>query len=307
MPRKIKVNRHVVAVSNEDKILFPKSKITKGDIIDYYKSIASIMIPHMKNRPISMQRFPKGIDHEGFFQKDAGDYFPKWITRIGIPKQEDGIVNYVVVNEAATLVYLANQACIVMHTWLSKKDKLDFPDRMIFDLDPSKGVTFALVQWAARELKKVLDQLALPSFVMTTGSRGVHVVIPLKRVHTFDETRAFAHDIAQLLAAQYDKKITTDIHKKKRGKRIFIDWLRNAFGQTGVAPYSVRALEGAPIATPIEWNELFKKGMTPQYFTIKNIWKRMSKREDPWKNMSKSAVSLRKVRVSLENLMDLHL
>lgn len=300
MIRKIKIGRYVIKVGNEGKVLFPRAKITKGDLISYYHDIAPIMIPHTKNRLISMQRFLDGISKEGFYQKDAGSYFSSWIKRVPVKKKEDGIVNYITINHAATLVYLANQVCITPHLWLSRVDKLYYPDRMIFDLDPSKGVGFPLVRWAAKQLKGMLDELQLPNFVMTTGSRGVHIVIPLKRVHDFTVTRTFARDVARLLVHYYPKKLTIEMRKVKRKKRVFIDWLRNAFGQTGVAPYAVRARAGAPIATPIEWDELFKRGVTPQQFTIKNIFRRMSKKQDPWKNINTFSVSLAKARKKLD-------
>jgi len=304
MLRKIKIGRYVVEVGNEEKIMFPMANITKGDLISYYQDIAPIMIPYTKGRLISMQRFPNGIGQEGFYQKDAGDYFPAWIKRYPIKKQAGGRVKYITIDYPATLVYLANQACITPHVWLSRVDKLNYPDRMIFDLDPSKGVGFPQVRWTAKQLKKILDELQLPTFVMTTGSRGVHVVVPLKRVHDFEYTREFVHDIAHLLAAKYPKKITIHVRKAKRGKRVFVDWLRNAFGQTGVAPYAVRPREGAPIATPITWDELYKKGVTSQQFTIKNIFRRMSKKQCPWKNINKSACTLKKARKKLDQLRE---
>ena len=300
--RNIKVGRYIVTLTNEDKIIFPKSKITKRELIDYLR-IAPIMIPYMKNRPISMQRFVKGIGEEGFYQKDAGTYFPLWIKTKPIKKQEGGKVNYVVVNNAATLVYLTNQLSITNHIWLSRIDKLQYPDRMIFDLDPSKGVKFEQVRWTAKQLKELLDELTLPSFAMTTGSRGVHVVVPLKRIHNFEYTRTFANDVATLLAHRYPKKITVEVRKKKRGKRVFVDWLRNAFGQTGVAPYSVRAIERAPIATPIEWRELFDT-VDSQSFTIKNIFNRIKQKKYPWRQINKSVCSLKQARKRLDNMLE---
>ncbi len=300
--RRLKLGKYVVAVGNERKILFPKSKITKGELIEYYRRIAPIMIPYMKDRPLTMQRFPQGIDEEGFYQKDAPDYFPKWIKFKSIKKKADGYVRYVVCNNAATLVYLANQACITPHLWLSKIDKLRYPDRMIFDLDPS-GRDFNLVRKAAKQLKSILDQLELPSFVMTTGSRGLHIVIPLKRGHHFDWVRSFARDIAELIVQQSPRQFTLEIRKVKRRGRVFIDILRNAYGQTGVAPYAVRPKPGAPIATPITWKEAFNPRLTPQRYTIKNIFRRLAQKDDPWQDINKFACSLSKARKLFRTLI----
>lgn len=299
----VKIGRHTVALTNESRILFPKSKITKGNLIDYYYRIAPVMIPHMKNRPVTMRRFPSGINEEGFYQKDAGDYFPSWIKTKPIKKQSDGIVNYVICNNEATLVYLANQACITPHIWLSKIDKLKYPDRMIFDLDPAKK-DFKTVCDVALMIKDVLDYISLSSFVMTTGSKGLHVVVPIKRMYHFDWVRSFARDIARLLVDRHPKLLTLEIRKDKRRGRIFIDTLRNAYAQTGVAPYAVRALEGASIATPLRWEEIIKnKIATAQQFTIKNIFRRISRIGDLWAEINKSAHSLKRARVLLDALL----
>ncbi|MDP3889079.1 MAG: non-homologous end-joining DNA ligase [bacterium] len=302
--RKIKIGKYTVELTHEDKVLFPKEHITKRELINYYRRIASVMIPHIENRPLTMHRFVNGIDQEGFYQKDAADYFPLWIVRKPLKKKEDGVVRYVICNNAATLVYLANQLSITQHVWLSKINKLNYPDRMIFDLDPSPGVTFSTVRWVAKKLKELLEELAFKPFVMTTGSRGVHVVVPLKPVHTFDMVRDFARDVAYILAREYPQKITIEMRKAKRGKCVFLDTLRNAFGQTGVAPYSVRAKSGAPVATPIAWDELFKKGgITPQKYTIKNIFRRLGAQGDVWENIDSSACTLKQARKKLDALL----
>ena len=298
----IKNGRYTVEVTHGDKILFGKSGITKNELIQYYQTIAPIMIPYCDDRPTSMQRFPEGIDKEGFFQKNASDYFPEWITRIAIPKQTEELVHYVVIDKPATLIYLANQACITPHIWLSRTDNLEKPDRMIFDLDPADAHSFKSVQDVAKKLKTILDECGLPTFCMLTGSRGVHIVVPLKRIHTFDETRTFAHDIAILLAKQFPKTITVTMHKQDRGKKVFIDWLRNGFGSTGVAPYAVRAHEGAPVAMPVTWQELLLPNMNSQKYTIKNTEQRINTIGDVWNGIQKHAVSLKKAREKLNKL-----
>jgi bifunctional non-homologous end joining protein LigD len=302
MPIK-KIGRTAVDLTNTDRILFPKSKITKGALIEYYQKIAPTMLPYLKDRPISMHRYPNGIQEEGFYQKNAGEYFPEWIATKGIKKEDNTVVNYVMVNNTETLVYLANQACITIHPWLSKKNKLDYPDRMIFDLDPShKSITFTDIADTARALKLLLEEIGLPTFVMLTGSHGIHVYVPLKRQATFDTVRQFAHDVAEYLVAHNPKLLTLEIRKNKRGKRIFVDTLRNAWGATGVAPYSVRAHEGAPVATPLEWHELDNKKLSSQAYTIETIFKRLKKVGDPWQDMMKKATTLGKARKLLDRL-----
>lgn len=306
----LKVGSHTVTLTNLEKILFPKARITKADIIDYYKRIAKVMVPHMKQHPISMQRFPNGIRDKGFYQKNIADYFPSWIKYVPIKKKEDGVVRYALCNDAATLLYLANQLCLTPHLWLSKADKLDYPDRMIFDFDPASkranptAKEFAPVKRAAFWLKDLLEDLGLTPFVMTTGSRGVHVVVPLKRTYTFDEVREFAREVAQILVDEHPRELTLEVRKAKRKGRIFVDILRNAFGQTGVAPYAVRAKQDAPVAAPITWQELRSSAMHAQRFTIKTIFKRLSQRADPWKNIDAHAQSLAGARKKLSALKE---
>lgn len=290
---KIKIGRHTIETSHEDILLFPRAGLTKKDLIDYYVRIAPLMLPYIKNRPISMQRFPNGINSESFYQKDAPDYFPSFIKRTPISKEEGGSVNYIVCNNEATIAYLANQACIVIHIWLSKIDKIDYPDRMIFDLDPSEN-NFKDVQKAALLFHDFLSDLELPSYAMTTGSRGIHVVVPLKRQHPFDWVRSCSQTIGSLFVAMYPKMFTMQIRKEKRGRLIFIDTLRNAFGQTGVAPYSVRAKPYASIATPLYWHEVSNSKLKPDLYTIKNIFKRLDTIGEPWASIENDACSLTK-------------
>ncbi len=231
-----------IELSNLDKVMFPAADLTKGDLVDYYRRIADDALRHFRDRPLSMQRFPDGIAGEGFFQKDIPDSFPDWIDRVELAKA-DGTVTYVVANEPATLVYLANQGCITPHLGLSRCDEPDRPDQLILDLDPSDG-DFAKVQKAARLLRRLFDDLDLPSFVKTTGSRGLHVLVPLDRSADFDTARDFARAVAEHLAVRHDRLVTVEQRKDKRGDRVFLDYLRNAYGQTAVAPYGVRAIGG---------------------------------------------------------------
>ncbi|QQR48624.1 non-homologous end-joining DNA ligase [bacterium] len=286
----MKIGRYVVEVPGPEKIWFPKSKITKGDIVAYYRDISPFMLSFTKNRLLTMHRFPGGIDQEGFYQKNVGDYFPDWLLSKKIKNKEAGYTTYAVCNNAASLAYIATQGCITPHVWLSKIDKLNYPDRMIFDLDPA-GTNVAAVRWAAKQLHDLLTELGIPSFLMTTGSRGFHVVVPLKRLATFEAVRAYARDVATILVERYPSKLTINPRKEARTHKILIDCMRNSYGATAVAPYAVRAIEKAPVAAPIFWEELAR--MTPQRFTINNIFERLTHEENPWHDFTKVATRLK--------------
>ena len=281
---------HTVKISHPEKIFFPDSGITKGDLINYYEQIAETMLPHVRDRVVAMHRFPDGIKGEAFYQKEVPDYFPDWIERTNV-KKEKGSIEQLMINNIETLIYLANQACITPHIWLSRVDRLNDPDRMIFDLDPSDG-TFGPIRDGAKLLRDVLEEVGLRSFVMTTGSRGLHVVAPLDREADFDTVRNFARQVAEWVASQQPKQLTTEQRKEKRGKRVFVDYLRNSYGQHGVAPYAVRANPGAPVATPLGWDELGKRGLHPRKYTLRNLSQRLVNRDDPWKEIKKQPGSV---------------
>ncbi len=292
------VDGHRVEVSNAEKLLFPKSGVTKSALAEYYRRIGETALPFLKNRALTMHRFPDGIEQNGFFQKDAPDHFPKWIER-AILKKEGGETAYVVANSVATLVYLADQACITPHSALSKVDKPDNPDRLVFDLDPATD-DFAEVRWAALQLHDCLNTLDLSSFVKTTGSRGLHVEVFLDRSASFDETRAFAKAVAKELVDRAPERLTIAHRKDQRGARVFIDYLRNAYGQTAVAPYAVRAISGAPIATPLDWREVSNASLSPQRYRIDNIFRRLGQKNDPWSNFFEHPASIREAMAKLK-------
>lgn len=287
----MKINTTEVIVSHKDKILFPNSGITKKDVILYYEKIADYILPYMKNRPLTMQRFPNGINEAGFFQKNASDYFPDWILTKQI-KKEGGLVNQVICNNKETLLYLVNQYVITFHLSLSKIEKIEFPDRLIFDLDPPNGKSKLAIE-AANILRNILeDDLELKTFVMTTGSKGLHVVVPLKGHENFNEVHEFTKQIANYIANKYPNNYTTAIRKNQRKGRLYIDFLRNSYAQTSVAPYSLRAIENAPVATLLKWDELNEIALDSQSFTINSIFKRLEKISDPWINFNDSAKSI---------------
>lgn len=295
---------HKVVLTHTDKIYFPKSKITKGDLLDYYEKIAPHLLPYCKDRALTMDRFPEGIMGESFYQKNASPYFPDWIPLKPVTNKNGEITHYVVCNTAETLLYIANQGCITPHMWLSKIDKLNYPDMIIFDLDPAGEVVknFKPISDAAFMLKDILENCGLKSFVMTTGSRGLHVRVPIKPEYTFDEARAFAKEIAQLIVEHYPKEYTLNSRKSARGKKLLIDIMRNGFGATAVIPYAVRAREHAPVATPLEWKELDDTKLRSDSYTINTIFERLKKKNNVWKDFGKKPGSLKKAQALLKKL-----
>lgn len=300
MPHR-RYGRFAVETSREDKVLFPDSGLTKADLIDHYESIWDVVRSHLRDRPLVLERFPDGIDAEGFFQKQSSDWFPEFVTTVKVPLEQDGKQDLVVADKKATLAFLADQACVTLHAWLARRDRLHHPDRMVVDLDPPEGAGFEPAREAARRCRELFDALALPSFAGLTGSRGVHVVVPLDRAASFDEVRDFARDAMDLLAARHGDALTTEQRKEKREGRLYLDVARNAFGQTAVAPYAVRALPGAPVATPIDWEEL-GGGLDAQAWNVRTIGGRIASRGDPWAGIGRHAAGLERARRRLEKL-----
>ncbi|MBS4537452.1 non-homologous end-joining DNA ligase [Clostridium sp. D2Q-11] len=283
-----------IEIKNTDKVLFPKTNITKGDLIDYFDKISKYMLPHIKNRPLTMHRFPNGIEDIDFYEKQIPSHFPSWFNRIDVKNKSKGYTIYPLCDDKLSLVYLANQACISHHIWLTTKNSLECPDKMIFDLDPPKKGNFSIVIKAAKSLKKVLEEKSLVPYVMTTGSSGLHIVVPIKQEKSFDEIREIAKDISQEVVNKDEDLYTIEQRKEKRENKIFIDYLRNAYGQTSIAPYSIRSKEHAPVATPLDWNEL-DGDLTPTKYNIKNIFRRLGQKEDPWKDMYHNKRTIKKM------------
>lgn len=280
MTEAIEVDRHVVEVSNPDKTLFPDAGVTKADVARYYERIGPHMLPMMRDRALTMHRFPDGISTDGFFQKNAPGHFPDWIARHRLTK-ENGGVDHVVANDVATLVYLADQGCITPHVTLSRVDRPHHPDRMVFDLDPpEESEDLDLLHTAVEAVRDVLEEADLTGFLMTTGSKGYHIVVPRRRSAMFDEVREEARRIGELAAGEHPDLLTIEQRKAKRGGRVFVDYLRNSYAQTTVAPYALRAIESAPVATPLSWDELTVS--EPRQYTIANIFRRLGQKEDPW-------------------------
>lgn len=269
-----------VDITNPDRLLFPRDKYTKADLVDYYRRIAPFMLPFIRDRPVVMVRHPRGIDAKGFFQKNAPRGAPSWLRTEKLPKQ-GGQVEHVVCEKAADLIYLANLSCITIHVWLSRIDRPDRPDRLILDLDPGSN-DFQLVKEAAILARRLLSEDGLDSFVMTTGSRGLHVVAPLDRSADFNTVRSYAAEVAEEMV-EMDGRLTTERSVEEREGRLLVDVFRNSYAQTAVAPYAVRAKDGAPVATPLRWEELDDPDLGPQSFNIRNVWRRTA--ADPWESI----------------------
>jgi len=293
----IEVDGREIELTNTAKVLFPQAGLTKGELIGYYRRIAPTMLPHIAGRPLSFERYPDGIETNGFMQKNASDYFPRWIRRARLAK-ENGEVEHVVADDAATLVYLANQACVTLHVGLARIERIHHPDRLVIDLDPSDE-DFDKVKRAARAARCLLEESGLVPFVQTTGSRGLHVWVPLEPKATFDQVRGFAADLADRLVAHAPEELTTEQRKAKRGTRVFVDVARNAYGQTAVAPYSVRARAEAPVATPLDWAELDDPSLGPRRYTITNLFRRLGQKPDPWAEIGRHARPLAAARERL--------
>ncbi|MEX0774128.1 MAG: non-homologous end-joining DNA ligase [Phycisphaeraceae bacterium] len=288
--------------SKEDKVLFPDAGITKGDLIDYYAAVAPVMLPHVRDRPISMQRWPDGIDKHSFFQKETPDYFPDWIKSVKVDTDE-GAQEQVMCQNQATLAYLAQQACITPHIWLSRQDKLDYPDLLVLDLDPP-GREFGPVRLAAQRCRQAVEELGLTAHIQLTGSRGVHIACPLDRSADFDSVKAVARALVGVLAQRYPQDMTIEHRKAKRRGRVYLDVARNNYGQTIVPPYAVRARPGAPVAAPITWDELDDAGLDSQHYTIKTIRRRLGQRDCPWKDIRKHAQSIAKLLERVRKVTD---
>jgi bifunctional non-homologous end joining protein LigD len=244
----------MVAVSNADRVIFPDDGITKGDVVAHYERVGAAMLPHVIDRPLTLERFPKGIGDKGFMQKNCAKHFPPSIRRLPIEHQKR-VTEYPVIDDAEALAYLANQGTVTFHVWTSRASALERPDRVIIDLDPPANAHEA-VRKAAWLVRAMLDELGLPSAPVATGGKGYHVVCPIVANAGGDEVAELARTASELLTRRHPELLTSEFRKEKRKGRVFVDWLRNRLAQTVVAPWSLRPRKGAPVAVPIAWEEL---------------------------------------------------
>jgi bifunctional non-homologous end joining protein LigD len=281
-----------IELSNPDKVLFPADGLTKADLAAYYESVAEWMVPHVRDRPLNLWRWNTGIGGRLVVQQDIPKGAPDWVKRVETPRRKGGSIEHVLCQDADTLRWLANQNCITPHVWSARRDRLDRPDHIVFDFDPEAGSDFTLVREGALLAGERLRELGLEPFAMVTGSKGIHVIAPIKRTRDAEWVRERARVIGIEVAERSPDTLTTEWRKEKRDGKILVDTARNTYGQTVVAPYAVRALEGAPVATPLLWEELSDPQLSARSWTLRTVGDRLAERGDPWAGLSDRAAAL---------------
>ena len=272
-----------VVITHPDKLMFPDEGITKQELVDYYDLVAPVMLPHIERRPITMERFNRGVGENGFFQKNVARGFPAWLERVEVPKK-GGTVNHPLVTDARSLRWLANQNCVTMHVWPSRVPELDRPDVCVFDLDPADG-NMVTLRRAALGLRALLDELEVKSWIKTTGSKGYHIVVPLAASVSWRDAARFTHTVGTLLVARDPDHLTQEFSKVDRAGRIYVDTGRNGYSATFAAAYTVRARPGAPVSAPCTWDEVADTKLTPTTFTLRNMPARIEKVGDLWADL----------------------
>jgi bifunctional non-homologous end joining protein LigD len=289
----VKAGKINIPITHPDKIYFPKDKVTKKMVVEYYQSIAEYILPFLKDRPQSLKRNPNGINDEGFFHKDAGENAPDFIQSFPVysdsSKKE---IDYIICNDKATLAYLNNLGCIELNPWHSTIKKTDNPDYLIIDIDPSEKNTFDQVVETANAFKKVFDKAGANCFCKTSGSTGLHIYVPMKKKYTYNEVKDFAHLICMMVEEMLPDFTTLTRNLKKRGdKKIYLDYLQNRSGQTISSVYSLRPKNGATVSMPLYWKEV-KKGLTPQQYTIFNARQIIAKRAEIFKPVLGAGINI---------------
>ncbi len=288
-------------ITHPEKVLFPGEGITKGELASYYEKIAPVMLPHIRRRPITMERYHRGISAPGFFQKDVSKGFPEWLTRVEVPKH-GGTVHHPIANDTRSLLWLANQNSITIHVWPSRAPNLYNPDICVFDLDPSKEDELELLCAAALTIRDFLGELGLPSWVKTSGSKGFHIAVPLDAKSDFGTVAQFAHTVGRILVKREPENLTQEFHKADRGARIFVDTGRNNYSATFAAAYAVRAKAGAPVSAPCTWAEVERCEAGPRSFTLRTMPQRIADVGDLWSEMLRSRRALRRPMERLRQL-----
>ncbi len=278
-------------ITHPEKLLFPADGISKGDVASYYEAVAHFIVPYVKARPITMERFPAGIDRKGFIQKDVSKGFPAWLERVEVPKK-DGTVHYPIVTDTRSLLWVVNQNTITPHVWISRAPKLNNPDLCVFDLDPTEDERPEVLRAAALALRDLLEELGLPSWVKTSGSKGFHIVVPLDGKSTMGEVGGFTNAVGTLLVHRDPKHLTQEFHKKDRGGRILVDTGRNGFSATHAAAYAVRPKPGAPVSAPRSISSHVHGAVGPQSFTLRTMAARVAEVGDLWSTMRRKRRSL---------------
>jgi bifunctional non-homologous end joining protein LigD len=285
------LNGHDVVVSNSKKLYFPESGFTKQDIANYYLQMAPFILPYLKDRPFVLSRYPNGIYEDSFYQKDITGPVPAFVETLPVySESNEKDIHYLICQNEETLIYLANLGCIELHCWNSRKQHLENPDYMVIDLDP-EDIGFEKVIETALVVKEVLDEAGASNFCKTSGATGLHIYVPLGAKYDYEIVREFGHLVAMLVHRRIPHFTSIERSPKKRQKKVYLDYLQNRFGQTLVAPYSVRPREGAPVSTPLYWEEV-KKGLNPASFTIRTIQSRVEEMGDLWKPVYGKGIDL---------------
>lgn len=279
-------------ITHPEKVLFPDDGITKGDLAAYYHAIAPVMLPHLRGRPVTMERYPAGIGQKGFWQKDVSKGFPAWLRRVEVPKK-NGVVHHPVIADERSLLWTTNQNTVTHHVWTSRVPRLNYPDLCVFDLDPAKDDP-AEVRGAAIGLRHLLEELALPSWIKTTGSKGFHIAVSLDGKTPQEVVARFVDAVATLLVSRAADRLTQEFSKADRGGRIYVDTGRNGYSATFAAPYTVRAKRGAPVSAPCTWEEVERGDVSPGTFTLRNMPDRIAKMGDVWADLRRRGRSLRR-------------
>ncbi len=288
-------------ITHPEKIMFPADGITKGELASYYEAIAPVMLPHLRRRPITMERYHRGISSPGFFQKDVSKGFPEWLKRVEVPKH-GGTVNHPIANDSRSLLWLANQNSITIHVWPSRAPNLYNPDICVFDLDPSNEDEPERLARAALNLRDLLDELGLPSWIKTSGSKGFHIAVPLDGKSDFGVVAGFAHQVGKILVMRDPENLTQEFSKVDRGGRILVDTGRNGYSATFAATYTVRAKPGAPVSAPCTWEELERGDVGPKTFTLRTMAQRIDAVGDLWAEMLRKRRSLKRAIGLLRDL-----
>jgi bifunctional non-homologous end joining protein LigD len=293
-------------ITHPEKMMFPADGITKGELAAYYEAIAPVMLPHLRRRPVTMERFHRGIDAPGFFQKDVVKGFPEWLKRVEVPKH-GGTVHHPIANDMRSLLWLANQNSITIHVWPSRTPNLYNPDICIFDLDPSQEDDLDTLRAAALQVRNLLADLGLPSWIKTSGSKGFHIAVPLNGKSDFGEVARFAHTVGRILVSRDPDRLTQEFHKVDRAGRILVDTGRNGYSATYAATYTVRAKPGAPVSAPCTWEEVERGDVGPKTFTLRTMAQRIAAAGDLWANMLKKKPSLNDAIYRLSKLLALEM
>ena len=288
-------------ITHPEKVLFPDDGITKGELAAYYRDIADVMVPHMRARPVTMERYPSGIGAKGFMHKNVSKGFPDWLERIEARKK-DGTVNYPIVRDARSLLWLANQNCITPHVWPSRAPKLYQPDICVFDLDPSRDDEPDVLRRSALAVRDLLRDVGLPSWVKTTGSKGFHIVVPLDANAGFGDVSRFVSLVATILIARHPDTLTQEFSKVDRKGRILLDIGRNGYSATFAAAYAVRPKPGAPISAPCTWEEVEQGAVGPRSFVLRGMAERVAAVGDLWSDLRERRYSLRRPTEALRKL-----